>query len=92
MHVLILEAGIMRRLGIGVVMESYSKSLMPGWCDGTVGYHIDNGKVFDGIRIGKETKGYAMAFRGDLIRCTVMFKDETKNQRYESTGPSCIHT
>ena len=48
----------MRRLGIGVVMESYSKSLMPGWRDGTVGYHIDHGKVFDGGPTGKETKGY----------------------------------
>jgi len=47
----------MRRLGIGVVMESYSKSLMPGWLDGTVGYHIDHGKVFDGSPTGKETKG-----------------------------------
>ncbi|XP_020618999.1 short transient receptor potential channel 4-like isoform X2 [Orbicella faveolata] len=77
-EVLILEAGIMRRLGIGVVMESYSKSLMPGWRDGTVGYHIDHGKVFDGSPTGKETKGYAMAFRGDLIRCTVVFKHAKK--------------
>ncbi|XP_078369943.1 uncharacterized protein LOC144653736 [Oculina patagonica] len=77
-EVLILEAGIMRRLGIGIVMESYSKSLMPGWRDGTVGYHIDHGKVFDGSPTGNETKGYAMAFRGDLIRCTVMFKDAEK--------------
>lgn len=47
----------MRRLGIGVVMESYSKSLMPGWGDGAIGYHIDDGKVFDGFPEGKETKG-----------------------------------
>ena len=47
---------MMRRLGIGVVMESY-KSLMPGLRDGTVGYHIDHGKVFDGSPTGKETKG-----------------------------------
>jgi len=47
----------MRRLGIGVVKESYCKSLMPGWRDGTVGYHIDHGKVFDGSPTGKETKG-----------------------------------
>ena len=47
----------MRRLGIGVVMKPYDKSLMPGWRDGTVGYLIDHGKVFDGKRTGKETKG-----------------------------------
>jgi len=53
---LILEAGIMRRLGIGIVTKSYSKSLMPGWRDGTVGYHINHGKIFDGSPMGKETK------------------------------------
>ena len=30
---------------------------MPGFRDGTVGYHIDHGKVFDGSTTGKETKG-----------------------------------
>ena len=47
----------MRQLGIGVVTESYNKSLMPGWRDGTVGYHIEHGKVFDGTPTGKETEG-----------------------------------
>lgn len=91
-EVLILEAGIMRRLGIGVVMESYSKSLMPGWRDGTVGYHIDHGKVFDGSPTGKETKGYAMAFRGDLIRCTVVFKDEKKIEDKEEVRVPVVFT
>ena len=55
---MILEAGIMRRMGIGVVMKGYCKSLMPGFRDGTVGYHIDDGKIFDGREMdGKETKG-----------------------------------
>ena len=36
---------------------------MPGWCDGTVGYHIDHGKVFDGSPTGKETKGTFTFFK-----------------------------
>ena len=47
----------MRRLGFGVVTKSYNKSLMPGWRHGTVGYHIEHGKVFGGSPTGKETKG-----------------------------------
>ena len=48
----------MRRMGIGVVMKTYCKSLMPGFRHGTVGYHIDDGKIFDGREMeGKETKG-----------------------------------
>ena len=52
-------------------MESYSKSLMPGWRDGTVGYHIDHGKVFDGSPTGKETKGTITFVRitTDIYNC-----------------------
>ena len=32
---------------------------MPGWCKGTVGYHIDDGRIFDAENptMGKEYKG-----------------------------------
>lgn len=65
----------MRRLGIGVVMESYSKSLMPGWRDGTVGYHIDHGKVFDGSPTGKETKGIMKVLKNEKNKYSVVSLD-----------------
>lgn len=65
----------MRRLGIGVVMESYSKSLMPGWRDGTVGYHIDHGKVFDGSPTGKETKGIMKVLKNEKNKYSVVSFD-----------------
>ena len=32
---------------MGVVKSEYGNHAMPGWRDGTVGYHIDDGRIFD---------------------------------------------
>ena len=32
---------------MGVVGEDYGNHALPGWLKGTVGYHIDEGKIFD---------------------------------------------
>ena len=39
------ESGERRLLGVGVVWEDYDYHSMPGW-HGTVGYHVDDGKLF----------------------------------------------
>jgi len=44
--VLIQETGDRRFLGIGAVYEDYEKHSMPGWSKGTIGYHVDDGKIF----------------------------------------------
>ena len=33
---------------MGVVESGYGNHAMPGWFKGTVGYHIDDGRIFDG--------------------------------------------
>ncbi|XP_073258533.1 uncharacterized protein [Porites lutea] len=73
-EVLVQETGGRRLLGIGVVGNDYGYHAMPGWLKGTVGYHIDEGKIFDAENStrGKEYED-AMADRGDLIGCTVRF-------------------
>ena len=43
---LLQESGERRLLGVGVVWEDYGSHFMPGWLDGTVGYHVDDGKLF----------------------------------------------
>ena len=40
-----------------MVHEDYDKSKMPGWCEGTLGYHSDDGKIYHDSNDGKETKG-----------------------------------
>ena len=44
---MILESGETRWLGIGVVFNHYRTNLMPGWAQGTVGFHTDDRKIFD---------------------------------------------
>lgn len=71
-EVMILETGETKWLGLGVVFEDYRTTLMPGWEDGTVGYHTDDRNIFKDNRL-KETTGSGAARRGDVIRCTVLF-------------------
>ncbi|XP_022789481.1 uncharacterized protein LOC111329137 isoform X1 [Stylophora pistillata] len=73
-EVLIQETGEKRIIGLGVVGESYDCHSMPGWYDGTVGYHADDGKIFETgfSELGREVEG-AMAYRGDLLACEVDF-------------------
>jgi len=54
---------------------------MPGWSKGTVGYHVDDGKIFHAENPvkGKEVED-AMAYRGDLIGCTIRFERETNGK------------
>ncbi|CAH3162463.1 unnamed protein product [Pocillopora meandrina] len=73
-EVLIQETGERRIAALGAVHESYDCHKMPGWESGTVGYHVDDGKIFEtGFHeLGREVEG-AMAYRGDLIACEVDF-------------------
>ena len=69
-QVLIQETGERRFLGVGVVWEGYEDGhAMPGWSDGTVGYHVDDGKIFDAENPeqGREMEGsfYAPSSRYD---------------------------
>ncbi|KAL9984405.1 hypothetical protein ACROYT_G006693 [Oculina patagonica] len=76
---LIQESGERRIIGVGVVYERYNCHMMPGWVGGTVGYHVDDGRIFERgcDELGREVGG-AMAYRGDLITCEVDF-DDVKN-------------
>ena len=53
-----LETGELRWLGIGVVNKDYDTSAMPGWHTGSVGYHTDDGRIFQNTSNGgRETIG-----------------------------------
>ena len=57
-QVAISETGKQILLGIGVVDERYNTSKMPGWKNGSVGFHTD-GTIFDAAnsKYGRETRG-----------------------------------
>ena len=55
---------------MGVVYQGYNSHYMPGWFDGTVGYHADDGKIFGahcGDNLGREVAG------DPVIRLIVIF-------------------
>lgn len=56
---LIQESGERRILAVGAVFGSYDCHLMPGWEGGTVGYHADDGKIFEPScdELGREVEG-----------------------------------
>ena len=58
---MILESGHNRWFGMGVVFGDYHINKMPGWEDGTVGYHTDDRRIFDAEEpySGKKTQGKA---------------------------------
>ena len=59
LQVLIQETGERRIAALGAVHESYDCHKIPGWYSGTVGYHIDDGKIFEtGFHeLGKKVEG-----------------------------------
>jgi len=58
-QVLIQESGERRVIAVGTVFENYNCHMMPGWLDGIVGYHVDDGKIFArGCEdLGREVEG-----------------------------------
>ncbi|CAH3032231.1 unnamed protein product, partial [Porites lobata] len=74
-EVLIQETGEQRLLGVGIVGKDYGNHSFPGRENGSVGYLIDDGRILDAEN---PTWGIAcddaMAYRGDLISCTVNFE------------------
>ena len=56
---LIEDSGERRILAVGAVFEGYDCHSEPGWKEGTVGYHVDDGKIFEpGCNDqGKEVEG-----------------------------------
>ena len=85
-QVLIQESGERRIVGVGVVYQGYNCHYMPGWIDGTVGYHADDGKIFEahcGDNLGREVagKGFDVVFaRADLLSlfyiCSIVLESE----------------
>ena len=58
-QVLIQRTGERRFIALGTVNKDYDLHKMPGWYNGTVGYHVDDGKIFDSRcpEMGREIEG-----------------------------------
>ena len=59
MQVLIQGTGEGRIIALGVLNEDFDCHKIPGCGIGTVGYHVDDGKIFEGgyPEVGREIEG-----------------------------------
>ena len=63
----VLSLGDKACLGIGLCQSGYSSHMMPGWRQGSWGFHGDNGAVYRADQSGKE---YAEKWNvGDVVGC-----------------------
>ena len=75
--VLVQESGERRFLAIGVVRGPHYSHAHPGWLGGSVGYHIDDGRIFEekNSQFGREVKGLKSSVHSSnsthAIHCSV---------------------
>jgi hypothetical protein len=83
-----------RRIGIGLFPVDQKLRGMPGWCNGSYGYHGDDGSVYS-FRLEGRGESYGPTFgKNDVIGCgwnsaagTIFF---TKNGKDLGTLPSLL--
>ena len=86
LKVLIQETEEQRSLGVGVVWSNFGNHAMPGKKDGTVGYLVDEGKIFGPFESVKEYEGIKEIFiiidfsELSVTRHSTMMKNKMVNQ------------
>lgn len=67
----IIDAGEKCYIALGLARRDYPKNRHPGWSRGSVAYHADDGKLFQGSGVG-DVFG-PRCFKGDVMGCGIMF-------------------
>ncbi|XP_061779697.1 SPRY domain-containing protein 3-like [Nerophis lumbriciformis] len=67
----ITDAGKKCYIALGLAVKDYPKNSHPGWSRGSIAYHADDGKLFQGSGVG-EAFG-PRCFAGDVMGCGIMF-------------------
>ncbi|XP_052338396.1 SPRY domain-containing protein 3 isoform X2 [Oncorhynchus keta] len=67
----IVDAGEKCYIALGLARRDYPKNRHPGWSQGSVAYHADDGKIFHGSGVG-EPFG-PRCIEGDIMGCGIMF-------------------
>ncbi|KAK1900824.1 SPRY domain containing protein 3 [Dissostichus eleginoides] len=58
-------------IALGLARRDYPKNRHPGWSRGSIAYHADDGKLFQGSGVG-DAFG-PRCFEGDIMGCGIMF-------------------
>ncbi|XP_077459887.1 SPRY domain-containing protein 3 [Stigmatopora argus] len=67
----ITDAGEKCYIALGLARKDYPKNRHPGWSRGSIAYHADDGKLFQGSGVG-DAFG-PRCFEGDMMGCGIMF-------------------
>ena len=86
-QVLIQRTGERRFIALGAVNKDYDLHKMPGWYNGTVGYHVDDGKIFDSRcpEMGREIEGRVTLTAGHVL--TKMFTEVSSHYNLCEVSP-----
>jgi ankyrin repeat protein len=60
------------RIGVGLTWSDYPLDCEPGWCPGSVGYHCDDGCLFEGVS-WRGTPVHKPGSQGDRIGCGIKY-------------------
>lgn len=71
---MILETGMTKWLGLGVVFEDYGTDLFPGWEKGTVGYHTGDRRIFEA--------GYAAGYTSKELQVFSKWRASLEHAHY----------
>lgn len=70
----ILDPGEKCCIAIGLAHKDYPRHRHPGWNEGSIAYHADDGKVFVGNEVG--SKFGPKCQKGDIMGCGILFPRE----------------
>ncbi|XP_055520533.1 SPRY domain-containing protein 3 isoform X2 [Leucoraja erinacea] len=67
----IVDPGEKCYIALGLARKDYPKNRHPGWSRGSVAYHADDGKLFQGSGVGDPFG--PRCYKGDIMGCGIMF-------------------
>lgn len=80
----ILDPGENCYIAIGLATRNYPKHRHPGWNEGSIAYHADDGKIFVGSGVGSPFGPRCQ--KGDVMGCGILFP---RDYAGEPKGDSC---
>jgi len=92
----ILDPGENCFIAIGLARKNYPKHRHPGWNTGSIAYHADDGKIFNGSGVG-DAFG-PKCHKGDIMGCGIIFPldyscnyDSDGSQDFSFSSPNCAN-
>lgn len=67
----IIDPGENCYIAIGLTQKDYPKNRHPGWDEGSIAYHADDGKIFIGSGVGEDFGPRCQ--KGDILGCGISF-------------------